>query len=672
MKKEDREEPRDLEPEGAEEDIEEHDDDDEVENFEGPWYRFPPMRNALISGALLLVGWLVERFTAAPGYVPIGVFVLAIAVGAYYWAKEGLEEFVEEREVGIEALMAFAMVGAVILGAWFEAAFLAFLFAAAEATEEYTYARTRIAIRSLLDLAPETATRLLGDGREETVRAEEVGVGDLFLVRPGERIPTDGEIVRGASSLDESAVTGESVPAEKGEGGKVFAGTINTTGSLEVRATTNFESNSLQKIIHLVEEAQGVKSRAQRWIDRFGNRYSPSVLVGALALLVVPPLLGGSFDTWAYRAVVLLVAAAPCALVMSTPVAIAAAIGRAGREGVLIKGGIHLENLAKLKVVAFDKTGTLTLGKPVVTDVVPRPGVDAGALLRAAASVERLSEHPLARAIVERARKEGVETLEARSFQALAGAGAKAEIDGRTVHVGSPALFRDLAGTPLDGASPDGASVDGAPGDEEVERLQAEGKTVVLVGDEGGAWGLLALRDEPREAARRAVGDLRGMGYRVAMLTGDNERTARAIAEDLGIDDVRADLKPEDKVAAVKELEGEYGPAAMVGDGINDSPALATATVGMAMGTAGTDAAIEAADVALMGDDPGKAAYALRLARRSRGISLQNIVFSILVLAVLIPGAVLGLLGIAVAVFAHEASELLAVANGLRAARRVA
>ncbi len=640
-------------PEGAE------DRDDEVEEFEGPWYAFPPARNALISGVLLLAGWLVGRFTEAPAYVPVAIFVLAILIGAYYWAREGWEEFVEEREIGIEALMATATVGAMILGEWSEAAFLVFLFAAAEATEEYTYARTRTAIRSLLDLAPETATRFVPeDGREEEVRAEELAVGNLFLVRPGERIPTDGEIIEGASSLDESAVTGESVPVEKGEGGKVFAGTINTTGSLKVRATTPFESNSLQKIIHLVEEAQGVKSRAQRWIDRFGNRYSPAVLVGALLLLVVPPLLGGPFDTWSYRAVVLLVAAAPCALVMSTPVAVAAAIGRAGREGVLIKGGIHLENLSKLKVVAFDKTGTLTRGKPVVTDVIPANG-DPDGMLRAAASVERYSEHPLARAIVERASSEDVPLAGARGFESLTGAGARARLDGRTVYVGSPALFRDL-----------GVSLDGAL--EEIGRLQEEGKTVVLVGDEQRVEGLLALRDEPRDVAKRAVEDLHGMGYRVAMLTGDNERTAKAIAKELGIDDVRADLKPEDKVDAVKELEREYGPVAMIGDGINDSPALATATVGMAMGTAGTDAAIEAADVALMGDDPRKAAYALRLAKRSQGISLQNIVFSILVLAVLIPGAVLGVLGIAVAVFAHEASELLAVANGLRAARRVA
>jgi Cd2+/Zn2+-exporting ATPase len=630
-----------------------HDEEAELGGFQGPWYRFPPARNALIAAALLAVGWLASRL-GTPAYLAQGIYGLGILIGAYYWAREGWEEFAREREVGIEVLMACATLGAVLLGEWFEAAFLVVLYAAAEAIEEYTFARTRAAIRALLDLAPETA-HLLTDQGEVAIPAEDLQVGNLFLVRPGERVPTDGEILDGASSMDESAVTGESIPVDKAVGDKVFAGTINTTGMLKVRATTAFASNSLQKIIHLVEQAQGVKSAAQRWIDRFGRRYSPAVLVVALLLLAVPPLVGAPFDTWAYRAVVLLVAAAPCALVMSTPVATAAAIGRAGREGVLIKGGLHLENLAKIRVVTFDKTGTLTRGKPVVTDVIPQ-GKDTAGLLRVAAGVEHFSEHPLARAIVERARSEGIAPAEARDFQSLTGAGAKAEVEGRMIYVGSPALFRGL-GMPL-------GMLEG-----QVDRLQTDGKTVVLVGTEERIDGLVAIRDEPRPEARRAIEALHRAGFKVAMLTGDNARTARAIAAELGIDEVRADLKPEGKVEAVRELEGRYGPVAMVGDGINDAPALAAATVGLAMGTAGTDAAIEAADVALMGDDPGKVLESLGLARRSRWIGLQNIVFSVLLLAALIPAAVSGLLGITVAVFAHEASELLAVANGLRVAR---
>jgi Cd2+/Zn2+-exporting ATPase len=633
--------------------VEGRDKHEELGGFRGPWYRFPPARNALIAAALLATGWLASRL-GAPVYLARGIFGLGILIGAYYWVREGWEEFIEEREVGIEALMACATLGAVLLGEWFEAAFLVVLYAAAEATEEYTFARTRAAIRGLLDLAPETA-HLLTDRGEVTIPAEKLQVGNLFLVRPGERVPTDGEVTGGASSLDESAVTGESIPVDKAIGDKVFAGTINTTGVLKIRATTGFASNSLHKIIHLVEQAQGVKSAAQRWIDRVGRRYTPAVLVTALLLLAVPPLLGASFGTWAYRAVVLLVAAAPCALVMSTPVATAAAIGRAGREGVLIKGGLHLENLAKVRVVTFDKTGTLTRGKPVVTDVIPH-GQDTAGLLRVAASVEHFSEHPLARALVERAQSEGITPAEARAFQSLTGAGAKAEVEGRAVYVGSPALFRGL-----------GATLGMLEG--QIERLQAEGKTVVLVGTEERIDGLVAIRDEPRPEARRAVEALHRAGFKVAMLTGDNARTARAIAAELGIDEVRADLKPEGKVEAVREFEARYGPVAMVGDGINDAPALAAATVGLAMGTAGTDAAIEAADVALMGDDPGKVIEALGLARRSRRIGLQNITFSVLLLAMLIPAAVSGLLGIAAAVFAHEASELLAVANGLRVAR---
>lgn len=373
-------------------------------------------------------------------------------------------------------------------------------------------------------------------------------------------------------------------------------------------------------------------------------------------MVVIPFLIKANSTTWAVRAVVLLVAAAPCALVISTPVAVSAAIGRSGREGVLIKGGIHLENLAKIRVVAFDKTGTLTRGKPVVTNVLSTTN-ETALLLRHAASIEHLSEHPLAKAIVENAQAEGIVIVDVQNFQSLTGAGAKADIDGQTIYIGSPGLFRQLR-VPLERL------------ELEIERLQAEGKTVVLVGTQDRIQGLFAIRDEPRPEAKRAIQQLHKMQVKVAMLTGDNARTAKAIAAELGIDEVRADLKPDDKVKAIQELEQQYGLVAMTGDGINDAPALATATVGLAMGTAGTDAAIEAADIALMGDDPSRVAYALRLAKASQRISFQNIVFSILVLVILIPGAILGLLGITAAVFAHEASELLAIANGLRITRQ--
>lgn len=378
------------------------------------------------------------------------------------------------------------------------------------------------------------------------------------------------------------------------------------------------------------------------------------VLLSSLLLIAIPALLGASFSEWATRAVVLLVAAAPCALVMSTPVAVAAGIGRAGRSGVLIKGGIHLESLGKIKAVAFDKTGTLTKGKPVVTDVVPLNG-DVSQLLALAYGVERFSEHPLAKAIVEKATDSQVEALDATAFNALVGEGAKAEVGGKTIYVGKPALFEDL-----------GLNVRAIP---DAERLKNEGKTVILVGTEEAIDGLIAIRDEVRPQARGVIDQLHRMGVKVIMLTGDNEVTARAIAKEVGVEEVRADLKPEDKIKAVEELEKKYGSVAMIGDGINDAPALARATVGIAMGVAGTDAAIEAADIALMADDLYKVVYAINLGKRARRIGLQNIVFSLLILAVLIPSALIGIMTVAIAVVAHEGSELLAVANGLRVAR---
>jgi Cd2+/Zn2+-exporting ATPase len=536
---------------------------------------------------------------------------------------------------------------------WDEAAFLVFLYGSAEGLEEYTYAKTRHSIRKLLDLAPKEA-RVIRDGREMVIPAEELKVGDVFIVKHGESIPTGGIILKGSSSIDEAPVTGESIPVEKKEGMKVFSATMNQEGALEVRATTTFEDNTLSKIIHLVEEAQEQKGKAQIFIERFGKRYSPMVLLSAILLIAIPPLFGMPFSEWATRAVVLLVAAAPCALVMSTPVAIAAGIGRAGMTGVLIKGGVHLENLGKIRTVAFDKTGTLTKGKPVVTDVVALNGNESNVMVLAY-SVERFSEHPLAQAIVQKAERDGLKPMDATDFRALIGAGAKARIGDKAIYVGKPELFEEF------GIVNKHAAI--------VQKLMDDGKTVILVGSEEAILGIIAIRDEIRTQAKDVIAELHRMGIKVVVLSGDNTRTAKAIARELNIDDVRAELEPDDKIKAVEELEREYGAVAMVGDGINDAPALAGATVGIAMGTAGTDAAIEASHVALMADDLTKVPYAINLGKKSRRISGQNIVFSLLLLTVLIPSAFIGIMSVAIAVFVHEGSELLAVANGLRVAR---
>lgn len=623
------------------------------EIFEGQWYAHPPMRNALIAGLLTGIAFVLGHLGIISQTAEIPIYMVAILLGGYHWSKEGIEELIEEKEIGIEMLMMAATIGSAVLGMWDEAAFLVFLYGTAEGLEEYTYAKTRHSIRKLLDLAPKDA-RVIRDGKEVTIPAEELKVGDIFIVRPGESIPTDGIIIKGSSSINEAPVTGESIPVEKREGMKVFAATINQEGMLEIKATATFEDNTLSKIIHLVEDAQEQKGKKQLFIERFGKRYSPIILLSAILLIIVPPLFGLPLSYWSTRAVVLLVAAAPCALVMSTPVAIAAGIGRAGMTGVLIKGGIHLENLGRIRVVAFDKTGTITKGKPVVTDVFALNGNESD-IIALAYSVERFSEHPLARAIIQKAEEMGIEYLNVTNFSALIGAGAKAKIRDRMIYVGKPEMFEDL--------------VSANKLTDTILKLMNEGKTVVLLGTEEEIYGIIALRDEIRHQAKDVITELHRMDIKVVMLSGDNAITAKAIAEELNIDDVRAELDPEDKIRAIEQLEKEYGPVAMVGDGINDAPALARATIGIAMGTAGTDAAIEAADVALMGDDLTKVPYAINLGKKARRISSQNIVFSLLLLVVLIPAALIGIMSVAIAVFIHEGSELLAVANGLRVAR---
>lgn len=636
-------------------------DEEGVEAHDGPWWTYPPILGAGISGLLLAIAFVGELAGLLPEPVAIAVYIASIPFGGYWWAREGLEELVEERVVGIEVLMGVAAIGAAALGAWEEAAFLVFLYGSAEAVESLTFARTRSAIRALLDLAPKEA-RVVRNGREISVPAVDLVPGDVFIVRPGEGIATDGVIRAGRSTLDESPVTGESIPVDKAPGDPVFAGTLNRQGALTIEATKAFADNTLSAIIHLVEEAQEQKGRAQRFIERFSRRYSPAVLVGAAALAVIPIALGGDVGTWLTRGITVVVAGAPCALVMSTPVAMAAGIGSGGRRGVLIKGGMHLENLGRIRVLAVDKTGTLTFGRPAVTDVVPLDGGSPEQVLAVAGAIERLSEHPLARAIVAAAEERRTPLREVADFEALTGAGARAALDGRVAYVGSPDLFAGL-----EAAVP-------AHAIEAADRLRTEGKTVVLVGEQPAdaskaprVTGLIAIRDQVRPNARAAIDALHRLGVRrIVMLSGDHPHTAQAIAAELGIDDVRAGLRPEDKVSAVRELEREHGEVAMVGDGVNDAPALAQATVGIAMGTAGTDAAIEAADVALMADDLEQAAFALRLGRKARSVSRQNVVFSLALLAVLIPGAAVGLFTIAVAVTVHEVAELLAVANGLR------
>jgi heavy metal translocating P-type ATPase len=615
----------------------------------------PQVLTAAASGILLAVGFVGAKLGLASG-VSTGLYVTAVVVGGYFFAREALEELVKEREIGIELLMTVAAIASGLLGEWAEAATLVFLYAISEASEGYTAERTRNAIRALMDLAPKTALLRRGD-KEERVPVEALKPGDVFIVRPGEAVPTDGEVLEGRSAVNQAPVTGESVPVEKAPADAVFAASINGEGVLAVRATKAFAENTISRIIQLVEAAQAKKGKSQRFIERFGRRYSPAVLLAAVLLAVVPMALGLGAATWLHRAVVFLVAAAPCALVISVPITLVAAIGTAGRRGILIKGGVHLEELAKVRVVALDKTGTLTVGRPEVTEVVTFEGYDEGRLLAEAAALEARSQHPLARAILARAKVAGVEATPADDFQSMTGLGAQGTVAGRRLYVGSPKFFTEL-GTPI-GAAP-----------AHIKRLQEAGNTVVLFGTKEALHGLVAIADPLRREAAEAVAALKRAGIaRVVMLTGDNARAANAIGTKAGVDEVFADLSPEDKTKRVAELRERYGEVAMVGDGVNDAPALAAASVGIAMGAAGTDVALETADVALMTDDLMRLPYLVTFSRRTWGVIQQNLVLSIVVIAVLSLGAVGGLFALPIAVLAHELSELLVISNGLRMLR---
>ena len=624
-----------------------------------PW-RNPKVLTSVASGMLLLIGWLIG-LAGAPEILSTVIYIAATIIGGYYFGREAIEELIYEREIGIELLMSVAAVVATVMGLAAEGAMLAFLYSISEAAEGYTEEKTRAAIKALMDLAPKIAL-VRRDGVEREIPVEELQVSDVFIVKPGESLATDGVILVGASSINQAPVTGESVPVEKEVGDTVFAGSINGEGALEVQATKTFADNTIARIIHMVEEAQEKKGKSQRFIERFGARYSPAVLAIGILIAILPPLLfSADWITWITRATVFIVAAAPCALVISIPITLVASLGTGARQGVLIKGGVYVEELAKVKVVALDKTGTLTRGEPEVTDVVllrqdpDRMTTSQEELLGLAAGIERRSGHPLAQAIVRRAEEQSVVPVELTDFRSLTGAGASASLNGRTIYAGSPDLFHSKLGVSLERAW------------EDINQLQSQGKTVVVLGDEEAPWGLIAIRDNIRLNAAKAIDALHAAGVqKVVMLTGDNERTAQAIARELGIDEIYADLKPEDKVTKVRELAQRYGHVAMVGDGVNDAPALAEATVGIAMGAAGTDVALETADVALMADDLEKLAYALKLAKRNQSVVNQNLALSAIVIGTLVIGAIAGMFTLPIAVLGHEISEFVVIGSGLR------
>ena len=621
-----------------------------------PW-KNPKVLSSVTSGVLLLAGWLLSR-AGAPSAVTLTLYIASLLVGGYYFGREALDDLLLERQVGIELLMAAAAVVATAMGAPGEGAMLAFLYSISEAAEGYTEEKTRSAIRALMDLTPKTAL-VLRDGREVEISVDHLVVGDVFIVKPGQSVATDGEVLAGISSVNQAPVTGESLPVEKTVGSTVFAGTINAEGSLEVRATKAFAENTIARIIRMVEKAQERKGTSERFIERFGKRYSPAVLAAGVFMALIPPLLlDAAWHTWIMRATVFVVAAAPCALVIAIPITLVAALGTSARNGVLIKGGIYLEELAKIAVVALDKTGTVTVGMPEVTEVIQIGTEPLPTALAIAAGIEARSQHPLAAAIMRYVTAQGVHRAEVADFQSLTGDGAAARAGERRVFVGSPALFETKLGIDLAVARP------------RIATLESAGNSVIVVGEKGVAWALIAIRDNVRSNARAAIAALHQAGVqKLVMLTGDNERTARAIAAEVGIHEVYGNLKPEDKSAKVRELSQTYGRVAMVGDGVNDAPALAEAAVGVAMGAAGTDVALETADVALMADDLEKLVYALQLSKRTQRVVRQNLVLSVLVIAVLVTGAVLGRFTLPVAVIGHELSEFVVIASGLRMLR---
>jgi Cd2+/Zn2+-exporting ATPase len=630
------------------------------------------------AGIFWATGLLLHALGAAD-WTSKGAFAAAIMAGGYHVAKSGWAALRSTHSLDMNMLMSIAAVGAIAIGKWEEGATAMFLFAFGNFLEAMTMDRARHAVRKLIELSPKEATRIhrgeagRSGGGEHTDRVpvEQLQVGDLIEVKPGERVPMDGTIEEGRSAVDQAPITGESTPVDLEPGSPVYAGSINGHGALRIRVTKPARDNTLSRIVQMVQEAQGRRAPAQRFVDTFAKYYTPAVIALAACVSTLPPLvLHASFSTWFYRALVLLVISCPCALVISTPVAIVSAISSAARRGVLVKGGTHLEAIARTCAVAFDKTGTLTEGRPEVTDVqvidgqVQLPGMANGLnrtperLLALAASVDAHSQHPVARAIQAEAERRGLSLLPTSDYEQLVGHGGQARLDGHSYYVGNHALFTERVPHAKDVC-------------QQVEALEAQGKTAVLVGNERDVLGLIGVADRVREASAGVVQELKHMGVRhVVLLSGDNERTAQAIGQTVGIGEVQAGLLPQDKVQAVEKLLADCGNVAMIGDGVNDAPAMARSTVGIAMGAAGTDAALETADIVLMSDDLWRIPYVIRLGRRTLQNIQQNIVLSLLIKGVFLALALFGVATLWMAVFADMGTSLIVTFNGMRLLRQ--
>ncbi len=606
----------------------------------------------LVSGLALSAGLLLQ-WSAAPTPFGRAAFGAAILTGGVYTARRAWAA-TRVMSLDINVLMLIAVAGAIAIGQWSEAATVTFLFALAQVLESRSMDRARHAIRALMDLTPPEAL-VRRDGGELRVGVDDVGIGEVVVIRPGEKIPLDGVVVAGESPVNQAPITGESLPVDKTGGDEVYAGTINGHGALEIRVTHLRRDTTLARIIALVELAQSQRAPTQAFVERFARYYTPAVIAVAIAVAAGPPLvLGLPFGAWFYRALVLLVISCPCALVISTPVSVVSAIAAAARKGVLIKGGVHLERTGTVDCVAFDKTGTLTKGLPQVLDVIALDGLGSRGVLAMAASLETRSEHPVGRAIVAEALHVGLDVEPSSAFQSLPGRGAEGIVGGQPALVGNHRLIEERGL-----CTPDIHA--------RLEALAAAGRTAVLVARPRVPLGIIALSDRPRESSRDAIEMLRHHGVRhVAMLTGDNQAAADALARELGLDEALAELLPADKVDAVQRLKRRYGTVAMVGDGVNDAPALAAADVGIAMGVAGSDAALETADIALMADDLLKIPFVIRLGRATLGNIRFNVSLSLALKAVFLALAIAGSATLWMAVLADMGASLLVIANGLR------